>query len=46
MSVYSRSNYDKCVIDEQHKRSIASGNYHLYAGAVVNPKFNNVYEYN
>ena len=39
MSLYSRNNYDTCAIDEQFKRSVAPGNRSLYAGAVVNPKF-------
>jgi hypothetical protein len=37
---YDRLGYDKCAIEAQHARSVADGNYALYAGATVHPKFN------
>lgn len=47
---YDRLGYDKCAIEAQYQRSIADGNYALYAGAIIHPKFNSaktiVYENN
>jgi len=38
---YDRLGYDKCAIKMQYAQSVADGNYALYAGSVVNPKFFN-----
>ena len=37
---YDSLGYDKCAIDADNKRSIGPGNYALYQGSRVNPKFN------
>lgn len=37
---YDRLGYDKCAIVAQYEQSIADGNYALYPGATVHPKFN------
>lgn len=38
---YSRLGNDKCAVKEHYEMSQSFGNYSLYNGAVVNPKYNN-----
>lgn len=38
---FDRLGYDKCFIESQFNKSVGPGNYYLYAGARVNPNYNN-----